>query len=107
MGIRSEAKKPGANNLFYGNQIDSKHVKIAGQNTGNGIVSVLLSTVNPMIMADKQKGTGARGDRSGRPKGQGASQRGNDTKPSMDNRSQQIKNDNKSTARNDAVAGRS
>ena len=57
-------------------------------------------------MADKQTGTGARGNRSDRPKGQGASQRGNDTKTSMDIRSQQIKNDNKSTASNDAVTHR-
>lgn len=56
-------------------------------------------------MADKQTGTGARGNRSDRPKGQVASQRGNDTKTSMDNRSQQIKHDNKSTASNDAVSG--
>lgn len=47
-------------------------------------------------MADKQSGTGARGDSSRRPKGQGRSERGNNTKTSTDNRSQQIKQDNSS-----------
>jgi hypothetical protein len=47
-------------------------------------------------MADKQTGTGAKGDSSRRPKGQGSSERGNHTKTSTDNRSQQIKGDNNS-----------
>jgi hypothetical protein len=47
-------------------------------------------------MADKQTGAGAKGNSSRRPKGQGSNERGNHTKTSTDNRSQQIKNDNNS-----------
>ena len=47
-------------------------------------------------MADKQSGTGARGDSSRRPKGQDSSERGNSIKTSTDNRSQQIKQNNNS-----------
>lgn len=54
-------------------------------------------------MADKQSGTGARGNQQDRPKGQGKSEYGNHTRTSSDNRSQQIKEDNKSSASNDNV----
>jgi hypothetical protein len=47
-------------------------------------------------MADKQTGTGAKGDSSRRPKGQGSSEKGNHTKTSTDNRSQQVKDTNNS-----------
>jgi hypothetical protein len=47
-------------------------------------------------MADKQSGTGAKGDSTRRPKEQGSSDRGNNIKTSTDNRSQQIKQDNNS-----------
>ena len=46
-------------------------------------------------MADKQTGTGARGKQN-KPKGQQSSERGNDTRSSMDNRSKQIKDFNRS-----------
>jgi len=46
-------------------------------------------------MADKQSGTGAKGKQQ-KAKGQQSSQTGNDTKTSMDNRSQQIKTTNNS-----------
>ena len=54
-------------------------------------------------MADKQSGTGARGNRQDRPRGQGTSEYGNHTKTSSDNRSQQVKDNNKSSASNDNV----
>ena len=54
-------------------------------------------------MADKQSGTGARGNRQDRPRGQGKSEYGNHTQTSTDNRSQQVKDNNKSSASNDNV----
>ena len=59
-------------------------------------------------MADKQSGTGARGNSQNRPKGQGTNEHGNHTKTSTDNRSQQIKEQNKSDRSNDnSASGRS
>jgi hypothetical protein len=52
-------------------------------------------------MADKQSGTGAPGNSKHRPREQGSSEHGNHTKSSTDNRSQQIKDTNKSSAKND------
>lgn len=57
-------------------------------------------------MADKQTGTGAKGNSTDRPRGQGSSQTGNHDNRSMDNRSQQVKDNNKSTSGNDAVTPR-
>ncbi len=52
-------------------------------------------------MADKQSGTGARGDKTHRPEGQGRTSKGNHVKTSDNNRSQQRKNQNKSSNTND------
>ena len=47
-------------------------------------------------MADKQTGTGAKG-RQQNVKGQGSSESGNHTKTSTDNRSRQVKDNNRSS----------
>ena len=58
-------------------------------------------------MADKQTGTGARGNSQRRPKGQGSSESGNHTRTSSNNRSQQKKGTNRSESSNDQNTGRS
>ena len=55
-------------------------------------------------MADKQTGTGARGNSQERPRGQGSSEYGNHTKTSTDNRSKQIKDTNQSSDSNDQAS---
>ena len=47
-------------------------------------------------MADKQTGTGARGKQN-KPKGQNRTETGNHTRTSTDNRSKQVKENNRST----------
>lgn len=73
---------------------------------GNGTVfgaTYIPNNFKSITMADKQSGTGAWGNRQDRPREQGKSEYGNHTKTSTDNRSQQIKGDNKSSASNDNV----
>jgi hypothetical protein len=55
-------------------------------------------------MADKQTGTGARGNSQDRPRGQGSNEYGNHTKTSTDNRSKQIKDTNQSSDSNDQAS---
>lgn len=57
-------------------------------------------------MADKQTGTGSRGKQN-RPKEQGGNEYGNHTRTSTDNRSRQVKENNRSTEKVDHTTRRS